>query len=57
MSVNKKFVWLNHLCKGDFGKMASLKGKDIVAVSLEEATDELKTVDDELYEVAKTFFG
>lgn len=42
---------------GDFGKMTSLKGKDIVAVSLEEATDKLKTVDDELYEVAKTFFG
>lgn len=42
---------------GDFGKMTSLKGKDIVAVSLEEATDKLKTVDDDLYEVAKTFFG
>jgi 6-phosphofructokinase 1 len=42
---------------GEFGKMAALRGKDIVAVSLSEATDELKTVDDELYEVARTFFG
>lgn len=43
--------------KGDFGKMAALKGKDIVAVSLKEATGELKTVDMELFEVAGTFFG
>jgi 6-phosphofructokinase 1 len=42
---------------GDFGKMTALRGKDIVAVSLSDATDKLKTVDDDLYEVAKTFFG
>ncbi|MFA8343276.1 MAG: 6-phosphofructokinase [Rhodothermaceae bacterium] len=42
---------------GDFGKMAALKGKDIEAVSLKEATGELKTVDVELYKVAETFFG
>ncbi len=42
---------------GRFGKMAALKGKDIVAVDLEEATKELKLVDEELYKVASTFFG
>ncbi len=40
-----------------FGKMASLKGNDIVAVALEEATGELKTIDEKLYQVAATFFG
>ncbi|MGK9477147.1 6-phosphofructokinase [Melioribacter sp. OK-6-Me] len=43
--------------KGKFGYMAALKGKDIVAVKLEEAVGELKTVDLELYKVAETFFG
>jgi phosphofructokinase-like protein len=41
----------------NFGKMAALKGNDIVAVELADAVGELKTVDDELYEVAQTFFG
>lgn len=43
--------------KGDFGKMASLRGVDIVAVPLEAATGELKTVDSKLMDVAATFFG
>lgn len=43
--------------KGDFGKMAALKGTDIVAVSLADATGELKTVDMNLLDVASTFFG
>lgn len=43
--------------KGQFGMMASLKGNEIVAVPLEAATGELKTVDPALYEVAATFFG
>ncbi len=42
---------------GEFGQMAALRGDDIVAVSLQEATAELKTVPDDWYEVAKTFFG
>jgi 6-phosphofructokinase 1 len=37
--------------------MASLRGDDVVAVSLEEATAELKTVPGEWYEVARAFFG
>jgi 6-phosphofructokinase 1 len=42
---------------GDFGKMAALRGDDIVAVSLEEATAKLKTVPPEWYAVAQAFFG
>jgi phosphofructokinase-like protein len=40
-----------------FGVMASLRGNEIVAVPLADATGELKTVDEKLYEVAATFFG
>lgn len=42
---------------GSFGLMAALKGDDIVAVSLDEATAELKLVTPEWYEVARAFFG
>jgi 6-phosphofructokinase 1 len=40
-----------------FGQMAALRGKDVVAVSLEEATAELKTVTNDWYDVARAFFG
>jgi 6-phosphofructokinase 1 len=43
--------------KGKFGHMVSLKGNKIEAVSLEKAVAKLKTVDMELYDVARTFFG
>jgi 6-phosphofructokinase 1 len=43
--------------EGAFGQMAALRGDDVIAVSLEEATAELKTVPDEWYEVGKAFFG
>ncbi|HEY3544063.1 MAG TPA: ATP-dependent 6-phosphofructokinase [Gaiellaceae bacterium] len=42
---------------GEFGQMAALRGDDIVAVSLDEATAELKTVPPEWYAVAQAFFG
>jgi 6-phosphofructokinase 1 len=42
---------------GDFGQMAALRGDDVIAVSLDEATAQLKTVTPEWYEVAKAFFG
>ena len=42
---------------GKWGQMAALKGNEIVAVSLAEATGQLKTVDLELLKVAGTFFG
>ncbi|MCM8766069.1 MAG: 6-phosphofructokinase [Candidatus Omnitrophica bacterium] len=41
----------------EFGKMVSLQGNKIVSVPLERAVEKLKTVDMELYEIAKTFFG
>jgi 6-phosphofructokinase 1 len=42
---------------GQFGKMVSLQGNAIVAVPIEEATGKLKTVDRDLFELAKTFSG
>ena len=43
--------------KGEFGMMAALKGNDIVGVPLEDAVGTLKTVDMDLYEIARIFFG
>lgn len=43
--------------KKDYGKMASVQGNKIIAVSLEAAVSELKTVDMEFYNLAKIFFG
>jgi ATP-dependent phosphofructokinase / diphosphate-dependent phosphofructokinase len=42
---------------GNFGRMAALRGDDVIDVSLHEATAELKTVPDDWYEVARAFFG
>jgi 6-phosphofructokinase 1 len=42
---------------GEFGQMAALRGDDVIAVSLDEATAQLKTVPDDWYEVARAFFG
>jgi phosphofructokinase-like protein len=40
-----------------WGRMAALRGDEIVDVALKEATSELKTVPDDWYAVAKAFFG
>jgi 6-phosphofructokinase 1 len=42
---------------GEFGQMAALRGDEIVAVPLAEATAELKLVPRDWYEVASAFFG
>lgn len=42
---------------GAFGHMVSLCGRDIVAVPLQEAVGELKTVPAGMYDLAKIFFG
>jgi 6-phosphofructokinase 1 len=42
---------------GEWGKMVALRGDEIVTVSLDEATEETKTVPDGLYRAAETFFG
>lgn len=41
----------------DFGKMVSLRGTEVISVSLEEAVAKLRTVPKEMYEFAKIFFG
>jgi 6-phosphofructokinase 1 len=50
-----------HACdmvaRGEFGKMAALRGNDILSVDLSEATRELKSVPREFFEVAQVFFG
>jgi 6-phosphofructokinase 1 len=43
--------------RGAWGQMVALRGTDIVTVSLEEATRELKTVPPSLYAEARTLFG
>jgi ATP-dependent phosphofructokinase / diphosphate-dependent phosphofructokinase len=40
-----------------WGSMVALRAGQIVRVPLEEATTELKLIDDDLYDVARTFFG
>ena len=46
------------LIKGrKFGRMVALAGVKIIDVPLEEAVKALKTVDMELYDIAKVFFG
>jgi 6-phosphofructokinase 1 len=45
------------VARGEFGKMAALKGNDIVSVELAEATRELKRVPDSFFEVAQVFFA
>lgn len=43
--------------KKDYGKMAALQGIKVISVPLEAAVSKLKTVDMELYDIAKIFFG
>ncbi len=43
--------------KQKFGRMVSLSGSKVTSVALSKAVSELKTVDKNLYDVAKVFFG
>jgi phosphofructokinase-like protein len=43
--------------RGDFGKMVSLRGNQIIPIDLKEATSKAKSIDDQLYEIAEVFFG
>jgi 6-phosphofructokinase 1 len=45
------------VARKEWGKMASLRGTQIVSVPLAEATAKLKTVDDDFFSVAQVFFG
>jgi len=40
-----------------FGRMVALSSNKIIDVPLSDAVKALKTVDNELYEIAKVFFG
>ncbi len=42
---------------GEFGKMVSLHGDKVIPIEMSHATERLKLVDTELYDVARTFFG
>ena len=43
--------------EGKFGKMVALQCNKIVDIDLSESVKKIKTVDPELYEIAKVFFG
>ena len=43
--------------RGEFGKLVSLQGDRVIPIELSHATESLKRVDSELFEVARTFFG
>jgi 6-phosphofructokinase 1 len=43
--------------EGSFGKMVALQGNKIVPLNLKDAVSKSKTVDMDLYEIAKVFFG
>ncbi len=43
--------------RGEFGKMVSLNGNQIIAVDLKEVITKTKSIDDDLYEMAEVFFG
>jgi 6-phosphofructokinase 1 len=45
------------VARKEWGKMASLRGNQIVSVALADATAKLKTVDPEFFSVAEVFFG
>jgi 6-phosphofructokinase 1 len=43
--------------RGEFGKMVALQGNRIVPVDLQVATSKLRTLDEEMYDIAQVFFG
>ena len=45
------------VARGEWGKMAALRGTEIVSADLSVATSALKTVDKKLFELAEVFFG
>ncbi len=42
--------------EGKFGRMAALKGTEIIDIPIQDAVESLKTVGDDFYDVARTFF-
>jgi 6-phosphofructokinase 1 len=48
---------INMVHTKDFGKMAALRGVDIIAIPFAEAVDKLKIVSEDMYKTAEVFFG
>ncbi|MBU0497018.1 MAG: 6-phosphofructokinase [Candidatus Thermoplasmatota archaeon] len=48
---------INAINKGNYGTMVALQGNKIVIIPLDESIMEQKTVDLDLYEISKIFFG
>jgi 6-phosphofructokinase 1 len=48
---------MESVLRREFGRMVALRGNRIDTVSLDEATGQLKTVDERLYDIAQVFFG
>lgn len=48
---------MNAVHAGRYGVFVALRGNDIVEVPLSQVTEGIKTVDEELYEMSKTFWG
>lgn len=57
LSTRYGIMAIDMVAKKEFGKMTALRGQKIVPVSLEEATSENRTVDMELFDMSKVFFG
>jgi 6-phosphofructokinase 1 len=43
--------------EGKFGRMAALRGTQIIDIPIEDAVSSIKTVDEDFYETAKVFFN
>lgn len=43
--------------RGEFGRMAAIRGLDMISVPLEEVADKAKPVTEEIYRIAEIFFG
>jgi len=50
-----------HACdmvaRGEFGRMAALRGNEVTSIPLADATRTLKRVPTEYFDVARVFFG
>jgi 6-phosphofructokinase 1 len=57
LSTRYGIAAIDFIHQGRFGKMTALRGSKIVPVDLKEAAEKTRTVDMELYKIAKVFFG
>jgi 6-phosphofructokinase 1 len=45
------------VARGEFGRMAALRGNEVTSIPLADATRTLKRVPAEYFDVARVFFG